>query len=88
MVPCMVVGPLPKEPTIERFLYDFIYDSEALIEMNVLLCDDVATAYEFMDDLYMELHGDASARPDRIRLRHSDSEEALVVMATHFDGVN
>jgi hypothetical protein len=56
--------------------------------MNELLCADVATAYEFMDDLYMELHGDASARPDRIRLRHSDSEEALVVMATHFDGVN
>jgi hypothetical protein len=65
-------------------LYDFIYDKEGLIEINELLCGDIGAAYAFIDDLYMELHFEQSSKPDRIRLRVSDSEEHLLLWETHF----
>ena len=65
-------------------MYDFIYDKEGLIEINELLCGDIGAAYAFIDDLYMELHFDQSSKPDRIRLRVSDSEEHLLLWETHF----
>jgi hypothetical protein len=65
-------------------LYDFIYDKEGLIEINELLCGDIGAAYAFIDDLYMELHFDQSCKPDRVRLRVSDSEEHLLLWETHF----
>jgi hypothetical protein len=68
-------------------MYDFIYDEEAHIEINVLLCTDLGAAYAFIDDLYMELHFEHSSKPDRIRLRASNSEEHLLLFETHFDSV-
>ncbi len=65
-------------------MYDFIYDKEGLIEINELLCGDIGAAYAFIDDLYMELHFEQSSKPDRIRLRVSDSEEHLLLWETHF----
>jgi hypothetical protein len=65
-------------------LYDFIYDKEGLIEINELLCGDIGAAYAFIDDLYMELHFEQSSKPDRIRLRVSDSEDHVLLWETHF----
>ena len=65
-------------------MYDFIYDKEGLIEINELLCGDIGAAYAFIDDLYMELHFEQSSKPDRIRLRVSDSEDHVLLWETHF----
>ena len=78
----------PRRPTIHRYLYDFIYHEQGLVEINELFCEDLAVAYTFFDDLYLELHRDKDHTPDQIRLREQGSEEPLLVMDTHFDALS
>jgi hypothetical protein len=69
----------------QRFIYDYVYTDQARIDMNELLCENLAVAYDFMDRLYLELHSEAGEMPNRIRLREPDTEEYLVDYETHGD---
>jgi len=72
---------------MERFYYDLIYDDQNHMEVNVLFADDAATAFEFFDGLFLELHLDATRNPNTIRLRTNPDEEEIARFDMHYDAI-
>jgi hypothetical protein len=68
-------------------MYDSIHDEKSHIEIDILSCTDLGAGYDFVDELFMELHFDQFSKPNPIRRRLPDSEEDLILFETHFDCV-
>ena len=69
----------------ERFLCDLIYHQDHRIEITEVLVTDLWEAYEWMEEVFLELHLESTSNPDLLRLRKDD--EVLAVWETHFDAV-
>jgi hypothetical protein len=69
---------------MEKFVYELRFDDELRAEVNVLFALDLATALEFFDQFFLELHNTRESTPNTLRLLTHDTEEELANYATHF----
>ena len=72
---------------MEEFHYEYVFDSDHLIEVNTLFSPSLEIALQWFDDTFLQLHADLKTQPDLIRLRKKDSDETIAEFATHFDAV-
>jgi hypothetical protein len=69
---------------MEKFVYELRFDEELRAEVNVLLALDLATALDFFDQFFLELHNTRESTPSTLRLLTQDTEEDLADYAMHF----
>ena len=69
---------------MEHFVYELRFDEELRAEVNVLLALDLATALEFFDHFFLELHHTRESMPTTVRLLTHDTEEEIANYAMHF----
>jgi len=69
---------------MEHFVYELRFDEELRAEVNVLLALDLATALEFFDHFFLELHNTRESMPTTVRLLTHDTEEEIAHYAMHF----
>ena len=72
---------------MQRFLFDLVLDSQKLIQTTELICLDVEAAIEFIDNYYLELHGEGAPGPDAIELRLPGEDELILRYTLHLDAV-
>jgi hypothetical protein len=63
---------------VQRFYYDLIFLDKNLREENDLFAEDLASAIQFFDRLYLEVHQRTEEIPDSLVLRSYPSEEELL----------
>jgi hypothetical protein len=69
---------------MEKFFYELRFDEELRAEVNVLPALDLATALEFFDQFFLELHNTRESMPSTFRLLTRDAEEEIASYAMHF----
>ena len=72
---------------MQRFLFDLVFDSQKLVQTHELICLDVDAAIEFIDNYYLELHGEGAPGPDAIELREAGADELILRYTLHLDAV-
>ena len=72
---------------MHRFLFDLIFHDKKTIETNELLTTSVDDAIDFIDEYYMELHGEGQPGPDVIELRLAGEEELILSYELHLEAV-
>lgn len=70
---------------MQRFYYDLIFLDKNLREENNLCAEDIASAIQFFDRLYLEVHQRTEEIPDSVVLRSCPSEEELLRYDIHRD---
>lgn len=72
---------------MQRFLFDYIYDTEKKIVMNELLTTSLDQAIEFIDNHFLELHAEGETEISAIRLR-TERDEEIVHYQLHNDVIS
>lgn len=71
---------------MQRFLFDYIYDTTQHIIINELITSSLDEAIDWISQHYMEIHVEGETDISAIRLRTSDGEVNLIYQ-THFDAL-
>ena len=79
---------------MDWFDYWLIFEQEQCVEIHEIICDGLAEATEFLDQLYLQLHQggpiedmnlDSGRRPSAIALSEHDAEEFLLYYELQWD---
>ena len=74
-----------KERTkLQRFLFDYIYETKKRFVINELRATSLDQAIEFFDEHFLELHAEGETEISAIRLR-TDQDEEIASYKLHND---
>lgn len=84
VIPVVVVD--RTRSSLQRFLFDYLYDDTRHIIINELITPSLNDAIDFVNNHFMELHAEGKSDISAIRLRTCEDETELVY-EVHFDAV-